>query len=1364
MRKRAWLKGGQTSSSATITEAVSTDYKRVKNKSNFIVALLLVSIFFLVLFLNTYFNITSGFAINPEGENLSDKFYLSGPDPYYNMRIVEHTIKTGRYQFYSQEDPILNYPLGRTGLRGPLLNMLAIGFSNLLSPFMNEIDAVGYSMQFIPALFGALLIFPVYFIGEALFNKKTGLISALIVALIPIHIGSGHGSAYTLFDHDSLNLLLFFLTFLFLIKGIKEKDKVRQLLYSILGGLSLAGLSMVWVEAQYLYSIIIVYMVAQIMIDIIRNKMEFRIVWTPMIILLVGYMVSLPFYAAKLTGWAPELPFYLTGFALLFGLFYFSLIKIRVPAFASFLIIVSVSGVLLSVLYFTRGVIESIPVLSPLSRLSEILYGTGIYGSKVSKTIAEASTYNMSRMVMSYGPALYWLAWVGFIIMIYYYLKDKTRRDYLFLIILFILNLWLTSIAGRFLNDAVPVVALLAGWVVYIVVDKVKYKELWRSIKNAGGGLRGLRKAVKVYHILGVLFVAFVVILPNGLLVLDAAVPSAFKEKENKTVNLRNLFFGEDFGGAFASGMYTEEYWVDAYKWLSKQDQGITDPTKRPAVISWWDYGFYCSAVSGHPTVADNFQDGIPPAANFHTAKNETEAVAVWIVRLCEGALKGNNWVLPGHVKEVFNRYLGENETVNITRIIEDPERYAPSYDTLIKPEYGNTKLRVTRDNARYHDAVKILVRLSDEDITMLYRDLQEVTGYSIRYYAVEGYDINIFNIFTFLSDKGTYGFVTPEDDYFITYYVDSSGKKYTVPEIENMSHAQLVQIQRRGGLKPVSERKDGFFDNMVYKTYLGPISKENFEKYHNNGYQLTRMGYAPTAGLKHFALKYISPMGYARGGADLCFGLPAVVIAKYYEGAYINGTIMCNNTPLIYARVVVFDEMGVYHDSVLTDFDGKFRVLVPGGNITLQFSYANEVLLDEIKFNSTTNPSFYPISEEEATRRVSNYTRFIDFTINLSTIEGTVYEDVNLNGSYDPGVDTPLKGVTVSLNDDFFGRTVPSVTTDEDGHYVFSGLYPSKYTIKAVQDEFIIHEESLSVTPGHRTYNISKPRLSNIEGAVYFDSNFNEDYDAGEEMSNVLLQLYYKPSGHLVKTIRSDSSGRYEFTSLVPGDYYINASYLNATTGYNDYFVKENITLKENETLSFNISIWYAPVKVQGVITFNNAHVGNVSVTFTPDLSVENNTAERMTTKSNTTGAYSVDLIPGYYDVKASYSSVNGSFEYTGKIMLKKGEGVRVFNMNLNKTTVTITGLVTYMSTGRGNITIFFEANPYVANNTAVDAEAVTQPDGSYRVELKPGSYNVTVDQVLGDSLVYYFEGNLEVLSSDTSRVYDIILNTRPS
>ncbi|MCK5030357.1 MAG: glycosyltransferase family 39 protein, partial [Thermoplasmatales archaeon] len=388
-----------------IVQKTKIEKKSLGIKKNWMVAISLVGIFLLVLLLNSYFNAASGISINDDGEGLG-KFYLSGPDPYYNMRLVDETLhgeNAGHYPFYSEEDPLLNYPLGRTGSRAPLFNMMAIGFSRLLTPFMDEVDAVGYSMQFIPALFGALLIFPVYFIGKTLFNKKAGLIGALFIALIPIHLGSGHGSAYSLFDHDSFNLLLYSLTFMFLIKSIKEKDSTKSILYALLGGIPLASLSMTWVEAQYLYVMIAIYAIVQILMDMFTSKTEPRAARTSSIIMISGYAISLPVLMAKLGGFKPDIPLFLCLAVVAFGMISYIFNRLRFPWTLSIPSVFCVGGVGLVFLYFIKDISSSIPLFSPLSKLSGILYGTGIYGSKVSMTIAEASTYEISRTVMSFG-------------------------------------------------------------------------------------------------------------------------------------------------------------------------------------------------------------------------------------------------------------------------------------------------------------------------------------------------------------------------------------------------------------------------------------------------------------------------------------------------------------------------------------------------------------------------------------------------------------------------------------------------------------------------------------------------------------------------------------------------------------------------------------------------------------------------------------------------------------------------------------------------------------------------------------------------------------------------------------------------
>ena len=125
MRKRAeWKMQTQQESVPTSksTPVLTTPVrKQFRLKKNWWIGVALIATFFLVLFMNSYFNITSNVNINPDGTTLTDTYYLSGPDPYYNMRLVDVTVQTGRFPYYSvsNQDTLLAYPLGQTGQRGP---------------------------------------------------------------------------------------------------------------------------------------------------------------------------------------------------------------------------------------------------------------------------------------------------------------------------------------------------------------------------------------------------------------------------------------------------------------------------------------------------------------------------------------------------------------------------------------------------------------------------------------------------------------------------------------------------------------------------------------------------------------------------------------------------------------------------------------------------------------------------------------------------------------------------------------------------------------------------------------------------------------------------------------------------------------------------------------------------------------------------------------------------------------------------------------------------------------------------------------------------------------------------------------------
>jgi len=1281
MRKRAERKSIPIETKEKTTDKKMQINNRLpKINKNMWIALSLVAIFLMVLFLNSYFNVASGDPFNDQATGLG-KYYLSGPDPYYNMRLVEQTVygeEAGSYPYLSSNDPLLNYPLGRSGGRKPLMNMMAVMFSQFLTPFMSEIDALGYAMQFIPALFGALLIFPVYFIGKELFGKKIGLLAALLVAIIPTHLGSGHGSAYALFDHDSFNLLLIVTTYYFLLRAIKEKDSTKSMLYAVLGGIPLAGLSMVWVEARFLYTIIAAYAIIQMLIDIFTSKVNIRIPRSLTILLFTGYLVSLPVTLAGSNPINLEL-FLCLGIAFI-GVLYYLFDRQKIPWTLSLPIMFILGSVSVVFVYFVPLLRQSIPAIGALNKVNEILFGFGIYGNKVSDTIAEAGTYGISRTVMSFGPALFWISWIGFFLITYFYFKKEHRRDHLFILFIFLIQIWFIGVAGRFINDLVFPIAILSAWMIWFMLDRIGYSNMIRSIRAAGGGIHGLRRGVKFLHVFGILFVALLVLLPNAYLSLDAAVPAGSKDE----------VFGDLPNSAFTNSFGKEDYWIHAYEWFAQQDTEIANPVDRPAYISWWDYGFYEVAIGGHPTVADNFQDGIPPASNFHTATSEKAAISIWIIRLLEGNIRDNNGKISTSVANVLDSHLNENDTEDIKEWVETPSN-APSYNTLIAEPLSDevTKEYVVGEqwpeNAVYHDAVDLLEKYDDESITMLYRDIQEATGYSIRYYGVEGYDEQIFNIFGYLSDKSLLlvagSDYAPEDDFVEIKYTTQNGQQLSFSEV-------LERTDLENRQDPIVDTanifKDPYFESMFYRTYLGVTQTGQ------DGVKARAEYQVPCSDMKHFYAQYISPYpeyAYSQGAG-------AVVIAKYYEGAIINGTITFNGNPQD-LQIVAQQNITQYATEIPVDHDknisvnGTYEILVPAGSCTLQLRRYHELgvnafILKNITFNEeNTDPLLSPITEDEATR-TGEYHRMVNILIEPGSIDGIVYEELGDAEGYNASIDQPLANCDIVLYpidslDPSSGTptaydfdNLQQVVTDENGYYNASGLLPGYYQLIVLNDEgYQIENILLPINEGENTFDVVQPLPGGVNGIVYFDSNNNGQHDTGEEIEDTTVDLVYASTGSntVVESLITDASGSYSFDGFLPGAYQIQLRKLPV------YEAAYNITISENTTIeNNNISLRYALVDVSGEVTNKETgqYATNVSITFAPDSTVANNTATAANIISDTSGYYEIALMPGTYNVSVSeivnVSGVLETYIFNDNLFIDYGQGTLSYEILLTK------------------------------------------------------------------------------------------------
>ena len=88
--------------------------------------------------------------------------------------------------------------------------------------------------------------------------------------------------------------------------------------------------------------------------------------------------------------------------------------------------------------------------------------------------------------------------------------------------------------------------------------------------------------------------------------------------------------------------------------------------------------------------------------------------------------------------------------------------------------------------------------------------------------------------------------------------------------------------------------------------------------------------------------------------------------------------------------------------------------------------------------------------------------------------------------------------------------------------------------------------------------------------------------------------------------------------------------------------------------------------------------------------------------------------------------------------------------------------GTAAYNNVGKVNMTILFTRDPSIENNTAITKSITTDSNGNYTLELTPGTYNVSVEELVNESgvnVTYTAKDHITLVSSEGSRVLNIVL-----
>ncbi len=1306
---------------------------------NWQTVLLLAMMVFLALFVRSYFGYSTSV----------DNGYLvsGGSDSYYHMRVIDHVVATGDQLLF---DDMLNYPNGMMNPRPPLYDWSVAVFGMLITSLtgMAITDSVGLSLVFSTAVWGALTVIPVFMIGKAAFGRKAGILAAFIFAIMPGHI---ERSVLSNADHDSMVLFFMVFALYFLLRSLqtvngskwvsswKDLKTVRtglrtyfgtnqvSMIYAALGGICVSAIGMIWTGFPYIMIIVLVYFLVQVLVDRFRNADSMGVWFTIAVFLGTALLMMLPVYLMMgiwKTWFDVPLMLYLVG--LIGGLMF-----VVTRDYPWTLVIPSISLIALvgaGVLYLFN------PDL-----LATIMSGQGyLVKSKLYDTISEAQAPLFSSLAMSFGMVTFWLALIGV-----GYAAVKIPKNlsayFIFIVVWLGVAIYMASSAARFVFNASPVFAISAGWILGLIIDRLKYDEMIRNLSVDHGGLwKTLRSSVKIRHVLGTIFIIMMVLLPNAWYALDAGIPSATKTDYDAQIyqSMPDLLRPDDYDlengsywylGAFSYGLtLPNEYWPVAWKWFSAQDDQTATVLDRPAFVSWWDYGFEAIQEGGHPSVADNFQNGYPFAGTFLMTQTEDGAIALFIVRCVEkdmiqGTPEG---------KAALDRMSAYGvDTVRFKDIMINPSNYVDEVKN--NPQvYGNLDDDLSAANAKYVAARQVLTDLGKDQLVSLYNEVREITGNDIGYVSVDsrlfpfsGTSYNIFYAPAKLSDQRVDDRNLPYD-YYTIYAVDYFGNQIPLDEVTSDDYIVDYEVKYT----------DAFYDTMLYRAFMGYGPNDvgeseqgvpgisgslknlpSMQGWNMSNFRLVyRTAYYnpfPSSEVANHsdawrAVSYEEAASmYGRiqageliGTVDLSStGLySGVTFLQYYDGAIIEGTVTTDaDRPMAGIWVTVLDEYGIPHQVVRTDSDGHYSVIAPFGDVTLVYSYGD--LDPRLLYGTELHSESLEITYDQAMRVEADidkddqldYLIDLDVVVSAGSLSGQVFLDNDGNARYSAATDEALIGATVVFENITNGFRAEAVSTATG--YQIPGISPMNGTLWVNYQGHVFGTTKVQVKMGTPSTENLYVEPASISG--------NATLEDGTAAGLTTISLLDQSSGLVIETV-SDSSGAFSFEGLLPGNYTIQVPDGTAVPN-------ADLTLKEEESLNLDL-VLYNSMRLSGAVIYNGQVVANALVGVSGDLA-------DTWVRTDSRGRYSVVVPKG--DVSLYATATVGGKEV---VLLKKVAATDSLEMDLVlETGLVLSGLVQYSGDSISGAEVVLQDR-----DGGAKLSAVANSEGKFRAVLPSGLY----------------------------------------
>ncbi len=599
-----------------------------------------------------------------------------GSDPWYMKRVVDYILANNAHLVF---DADRFYPVGGINPRPPLFSWsMAIG-AMMVEPFLNNPeDAVWWSMLALPAVYGALTIFPIAVIAKDHFGKGAGVIAAWLIAFMPAHVTH---STWALADHDSFVMLFISVGFMYWLRAVKYAGSARitkvttahpksllrayldvvanrqaAVANAVLAGVAFGIVSLGWKGFVVGPSILFLAYALQVALNMFRRRDSTALSALFLTMLMTIFMMALPFYGHPQF----DLVFNPTGlqpFLFIFG-FTFA-IAIVTTGFRDkpWLLVLGTIGGLASVFFMVLFVLKTLEI----SNAWDVLFtGSGYFSkTKIFGTVAEANAPNRAQLFASFGPITFLLALIVGGGLLWKGLRHRKGTELVFGVWVFAATFMAWN-AARFMFNATPVMAILGAAGIIALWQWANWSGVVRSWKKFGirtpaDRITGARKAVwRTPQFSAIFLVMLMIFSQQAAYGLDSAIPGTSNQESEIDERIYNIvpdilrfdalgfsildsstYDGRWYLGSFGSS-FNDNGWNAAYEWLANQDTDMKYSDK-PAFVSWWDYGFQAMSTGEHPSVSDNFQSGIPATGNMLLARSQDDLAAMFIWQLAEG-------------------------------------------------------------------------------------------------------------------------------------------------------------------------------------------------------------------------------------------------------------------------------------------------------------------------------------------------------------------------------------------------------------------------------------------------------------------------------------------------------------------------------------------------------------------------------------------------------------------------------------------------------------------------------------------------------------------------------------------------------